>query len=428
MATAASVTNVKNIVLSDPERKFVVVSAPGKRFSGDTKVTDLLYAAYAEHNKNGNAAAILEEIKSRFVALSDELGVHIDWEEEFKSIADGIARSATDDFAASRGEYLSAVLMSKVLGFEFVDAAEIVKFRKDGSFDAMLTNDLVEKRLKHCETGVVIPGFYGRMPDRSIKTFSRGGSDFTGAIIARGVSADIYENWTDVDGFMVADPRIVSDPMLIGVLSYEELRELSYMGASVLHPDSVFPVQAEGIPINIRNTFAPEKPGTLILKDVATYQRPLVTGIAGRKGNTNITVSKAMMNDEVGFCRKVLSVIERYGLSVEHVPTGIDTMSIVISDVKSKRVDSEKLLNDIRGMVNPDSIEVSESMSLIAVVGHGMANTPGTAAKIFTALWKAGVNIRLIDQGSSELNIIIGVEDDDYNAAIAAIYGAFFKE
>ena len=428
MATAASVTNVKNIVLSDPERKFVVVSAPGKRFSGDTKVTDLLYAAYAEHNKNGNAAAILEEIKSRFVALSDELGVHIDLEEEFKSIADGIARSATDDFAASRGEYLSAVLMSKVLGFEFVDAAEIVKFRKDGSFDAMLTNDLVEKRLKHCETGVVIPGFYGRMPDRSIKTFSRGGSDFTGAIIARGVSADIYENWTDVDGFMVADPRIVSDPMLIGVLSYEELRELSYMGASVLHPDSVFPVQAEGIPINIRNTFAPEKPGTLILKDVATYQRPLVTGIAGRKGNTNITVSKAMMNDEVGFCRKVLSVIERYGLSVEHVPTGIDTMSIVISDVKSKRVDSEKLLNDIRGMVNPDSIEVSESMSLIAVVGHGMANTPGTAAKIFTALWKAGVNIRLIDQGSSELNIIIGVEDDDYNAAIAAIYGAFFKE
>ncbi len=428
MATAASVTNVKNIVLSDPERKFVVVSAPGKRFSGDTKVTDLLYAAYAEHNKNGNAAAILEEIKSRFVALSDELGVHIDWEEEFKSIADGIARSATDDFAASRGEYLSAVLMSKVLGFEFVDAAEIVKFRKDGSFDAMLTNDLVEKRLKHCETGVVIPGFYGRMPDRSIKTFSRGGSDFTGAIIARGVSADIYENWTDVDGFMVADPRIVSDPMLIGVLSYEELRELSYMGASVLHPDSVFPVQAEGIPINIRNTFAPEKPGTLILKDVAGYQRPLVTGIAGRKGNTNITVSKAMMNDEVGFCRKVLSVIERYGLSVEHVPTGIDTMSIVISDVKSKRVDSEKLLNDIRGMVNPDSIEVSESMSLIAVVGHGMANTPGTAAKIFTALWKAGVNIRLIDQGSSELNIIIGVEDDDYNAAIAAIYGAFFKE
>lgn len=427
MATAASVTNVKNIILSDPDRKFVVVSAPGKRFSGDTKVTDLLYAAYAEQQKNGDVIRLLDEIKSRFVTLATEMKVEIDWDSEFKTIYDGIARSATDDYAASRGEYLSAVLMAKVLDFDFVDAAELIKFRKDGSFDAMLTNDLVKKRLKHAEKGVVVPGFYGRLPDRTIKTFSRGGSDFTGAIIARGVAADIYENWTDVDGFMVTDPRIVSDPQLIDVLSYEELRELSYMGASVLHPDSVFPVQAGGIPINIRNTFAPEKPGTLILKDVSGYDRPLVTGIAGRKGNTNITVAKAMMNDEVGFCRKVLSVIERYGLSVEHVPTGIDTMSIVISDMRAKHVDGEKLLNDIRGMVNPDSIEVSESMSLIAVVGHGMANTPGTAAKIFTALWKAGVNIRLIDQGSSELNIIIGVEDDDYNAAIAAIYDAFFK-
>lgn len=426
MATAASITNIKNIIHSDPERKYIVVSAPGKRFSGDTKVTDLLYAAYAEQQKTGSAEAVLSEIKARFERLSEELHVHIDWDAEFEAIADGIARSSTDDFAASRGEYLSAVLISKVLDFEFVDAAELVKFRKDSSFDAMLTNDLVEKRLAHSERGVVIPGFYGRLPDRTIKTFSRGGSDFTGAIIARGVSASVYENWTDVDGFMVTDPRIVPEPRLIEVLSYEELRELSYMGASVLHPDSVFPVQAKGIPINIRNTFAPDKPGTLILKDVSGYSRPLVTGIAGRKGNTNITISKAMMNDEVGFCRKVLSVIERYGLSVEHVPTGIDTMSIVISDMRAKHVDGEKLLNDIRGMVNPDSIEVSESMSLIAVVGHGMANTPGTAAKIFTALWKAGVNIRLIDQGSSELNIIIGVEDDDYNAAIAAIYGAFF--
>lgn len=426
MATAASITNIKNIIHSDPERKYIVVSAPGKRFSGDTKVTDLLYAAYAEQQKTGSAEAVLSEIKARFERLSEELHVHIDWDAEFEAIADGIAHSSTDDFAASRGEYLSAVLISKVLDFEFVDAQELVKFRKDSSFDAMLTNDLVEKRLAHSERGVVIPGFYGRLPDRTIKTFSRGGSDFTGAIIARGVSASVYENWTDVDGFMVTDPRIVPEPRLIEVLSYEELRELSYMGASVLHPDSVFPVQAKGIPINIRNTFAPDKPGTLILKDVSGYSRPLVTGIAGRKGNTNITISKAMMNDEVGFCRKVLSVIERYGLSVEHVPTGIDTMSIVISDVRGKKIDSEKLLNDIRGMVNPDSVEVSESMSLIAVVGHGMANTPGTAAKIFTALWKAGVNIRLIDQGSSELNIIIGVEDDDYNAAIAAIYGAFF--
>ena len=264
------------------------------------------------------------------------------------------------------------------------------------------------------------------MPDRTIKTFTRGGSDFTGAIIARGVGAEIYENWTDVDGFMVTDPRIVSDPKIIEVLSYEELRELSYMGASVLHPDSVFPVQTDGIPINIRNTFAPEKKGTLILKDISGYERPLVTGIAGRKGNVNITIKKAMMNSEVGFCRKVLSVIERYGLNVEHVPTGIDTMSVVISDLKTKGVPADKLLDDIRLMVDPDHIEMTASMALIAVVGHGMANTKGTAAKIFNALYAAGVNVRMIDQGSSELNIIIGVEDDDYDRALKAIYGAFF--
>ena len=405
MATAGSVTNVKNIVGSDPERKYIIVSAPGKRFSGDTKVTDLLYAAYAEQKERGSCAETLAEIRQRFESLSEELGVEHDWKREFDEIASGIAASTT---------------------FEFIDAAEIIKFRADGSFDAHLTDDLVRKRCSHCASGMVIPGFYGRMPDRTIKTFTRGGSDFTGAIIARGVGAEIYENWTDVDGFMVTDPRIVSDPKLIEVLSYEELRELSYMGASVLHPDSVFPVQTDGIPINIRNTFAPEKKGTLILKDVSGYERPLVTGIAGRKGNVNITIKKAMMNSEVGFCRKVLSVIERYGLNVEHVPTGIDTMSVVISDLKTKGVPAEKLLDDIRLMVDPDHIEMTASMALIAVVGHGMANTKGTAAKIFNALYAAGVNVRMIDQGSSELNIIIGVEDDDYDRALKAIYGAFF--
>ena len=426
MATVKSVTQVKDIVLSDKERKYIVVSAPGKRFSGDTKVTDLLYAAYAEQKEKGNAAETLKEIKDRFVALSTELGVSHDWDAEFEKIAEGIAASSTADYAASRGEYLSAVLTAKVLGFEFIDSADIIKFRSDGTFDALLTNDLVKKRCMGNPEGVVIPGFYGRMPDKKIKTFTRGGSDFTGAIVARGVKADVYENWTDVDGFMVTDPRIVDDPRLIEVLSYEELRELSYMGASVLHPDSVFPVQSDGIPINIRNTFAPEKKGTYILKDTAGYPRPLVTGIAGRKGNTNITIKKAMMNGEIGFCRKVLSVIERYGLSVEHVPTGIDTMSVVISDIDPKGVSKAKIIEDIRGMVNPDHIDVSESMSLIAVVGHGMANTPGTAAKIFNALYLAGVNIRMIDQGSSELNIIVGVEDKDYDAATRAIYGAFF--
>lgn len=426
MATVNSVNAVKNIILSDPERKYIVVSAPGKRFSGDTKVTDLLYAAYAEQKEKGNADETLKEIKNRFETLSSELGITHDWDREFEEIASGIAAGTSADYAASRGEYLSAVLTAKVLGFEFLDAADVIKFKSDGTFDAVLTNDLVAQRCRGSASGVVIPGFYGRMPDKSIKTFTRGGSDFTGAIIARGVNADVYENWTDVDGFMITDPRIVDKPKLIDVLSYEELRELSYMGASVLHPDSVFPVQSDGIPINIRNTFAPEKKGTFILKDTSAYERPLVTGIAGRKGNTNITIKKAMMNGEIGFCRKVLSVMERYGLSVEHVPTGIDTMSVIVSDPGSKGVNEAKLIDDIRLMVNPDHIEVTSSMSLIAVVGHGMANTPGTAAKIFNALYRAGVNIRMIDQGSSELNIIVGVEDEDYAAALKAIYGAFF--
>ena len=307
-----------------------------------------------------------------------------------------------------------------------VDAGDIIKFKHDGTFDSELTNDLV-KKYKGYTKGVVIPGFYGRMPDKTIKTFTRGGSDFTGAIIARGVSAKVYENWTDVNGFLVTDPRLVDNPCHIEVLSYEELRELSYMGAGVLHPDSIFPVQIDKIPINIRNTFEPTHKGTLILSSTKGYDIPKVTGIAGRKGNTTISLKKAMMNGEIGFCRKVLSVLERHGLSVEHVPTGIDTMSIVLSEKGFKGLDENKLVDDIRGAVNPDHIEVTHSLALIAVVGHGMANSRGVAATIFNALYKAGVNVRMIDQGSSELNIIVGVEEKDYNTSIKAIYSAFFN-
>ncbi|HOB64475.1 MAG TPA: aspartate kinase, partial [Clostridia bacterium] len=301
----------------------------------------------------------------------------------------------------------------------------IIKFKFDGTFDAETTNDLV-KALKDIEGGVVIPGFYGRMPDKSIKTFSRGGSDVTGAIIARGVDAEIYENWTDVNGFMVTDPTVVKNPRQMSVLSYEELRELSYMGAGVLHPESIFPLKGNGIPINIRNTFEPENPGTLILPDTSGCPRAsIVTGIAGRKGNTTISLKKAMMNTELGFGRKVLSVLERYGISFEHMPTGIDTMSIVIADKVLNGIEQD-VLDDIKGKVNPDSIEVLHNLALIAVVGHGMANQIGTAAKIFTALFESGVNVRMIDQGSSEMNIIIGVEEKDYEKAIQAIYYAFF--
>lgn len=425
MATTQSILQVKSIIDRDPERKFIVVSAPGKRFSNDVKITDMLYAAYDEKVAFGTCKSSMKVIRERFLGLCEELGLDIDMNKYLDEVEEGIMNSTSSDYAASRGEYLSAIVVSAVLGFKMIDAGDIIKFNNNGIFDAELTNDLVKKYADYTD-GIVIPGFYGRMPDKTIKTFTRGGSDFTGAIIARGIGARIYENWTDVNGFMVTDPRIVENPKHISVLSYEELRELSYMGAGVLHPDSIFPVQIDNIPINIRNTFDPENEGTMIMDNTAGYVLPVVTGIAGRKGNTTILIKKAMMNGELGFCRKVLTVLERHGISVEHIPTGIDTMGIVLSDAGLKNADEEKIISDIRGMVNPDFIKISHSLALIAVVGHGMVNQLGTAAKIFTALYEAGVNIRMIDQGSSELNIIVGVEEKDYNASIRAIYNAFF--
>lgn len=425
MATTQSILQVKSIIDRDPERKFIVVSAPGKRFSNDVKITDMLYAAYDEKVAFGTCKSSMKVIRERFLGLCEELGLDIDMNKYLDEVEEGIMNSTSSDYAASRGEYLSAIVVSAVLGFKMIDAGDIIKFNNNGIFDAELTNDLVKKYADYTD-GIVIPGFYGRMPDKTIKTFTRGGSDFTGAIIARGIGARIYENWTDVNGFMVTDPRIVENPKHISVLSYEELRELSYMGAGVLHPDSIFPVQIDNIPINIRNTFDPENEGTTIMDNTEGYVLPVVTGIAGRKGNTTILIKKAMMNGELGFCRKVLTVLERHGISVEHIPTGIDTMGIVLSDAGLKNADEEKIISDIRGMVNPDFIKISHSLALIAVVGHGMVNQLGTAAKIFTALYEAGVNIRMIDQGSSELNIIVGVEEKDYNASIKAIYNAFF--
>ncbi|MBQ8178084.1 MAG: aspartate kinase [Clostridia bacterium] len=426
MASAQSILNVKSIIESDSERKYVVVSAPGKRFSSDIKITDMLYGAYEEKVETGSCRYKMAIIRERFVNLAKDLNLDIDMNKYIDEVEENILKSTSPDYAASRGEYLSAVIMSAVLGYDMVDAGDVIKFKHDGTFDSELTNDLVSK-YKGTSKGIVFPGFYGRMPDKSIKTFTRGGSDFTGAIIARGVKAKVYENWTDVNGFLVTDPRLVDNPCHIEVLSYEELRELSYMGAGVLHPDSIFPVQIDKIPINIRNTFEPNHKGTFILHSTQGYNIPKVTGIAGRKGNTTISLKKAMMNSEIGFCRKVLSVLERNGLSVEHVPTGIDTMSIVLSDKGFKGLDENKLVDDIRGAVNPDHIEVTHSLALIAVVGHGMANSRGVAATLFTALYKAGVNVRMIDQGSSELNIIVGVEEKDYNASIKAIYNAFFN-
>jgi aspartate kinase len=424
MATAAAINKVKNIVLSDPERKFVVVSAPGKRFKGDAKITDLLYAAHKESAEVGSPASAISEIRRRFSELIKDLNLALDIGPYIDEIERNITNGHSADYAASRGEYLSAVIFARFIGGEFIDAGDIIKFRLDGSFDPESTNDLVAE-IKEREGITVIPGFYGRTPDKSIKTFTRGGSDVTGAIIARGVKASVYENWTDVNGFMVTDPQIVKDAKQMSVLSYEELRELSYMGASVLHPDSIFPVRENGIPINIRNTFEPDNPGTLILKDVSSYTRPIITGVSGRKHNTTLTIKKSMLNAELGFVRKVLSVIERNGVSIEHIPTGIDAVSIIITDTELDGHE-QKIVEEIRGKVNPDSIEVIRNLALIAVVGHGMARTPGIAAKVFDALAKHNVNVRMMDQGSSELNIIIGVEDADYETSIKAIYEAFF--
>jgi aspartate kinase len=429
MADKTAMERVKNIISSDKSRRFVIVSAPGKRFSGDMKVTDLLYACFEEKQVSGVCTKNFSKIRSRFVEIVDDLKIDLDINKYLDEIEKGIIESTTSDYSASRGEYLSALIMSKVLGFEFVDAADIIKFNDKGVFDSEYTNDCVSKTLS-ISKGAVIPGFYGTMPSGEIKTFTRGGSDFTGAIIARGVSADIYENWTDVDGFMTIDPRIISSPRLIKLLSFAELRELSYMGASVLHPESTFPLQDTNIPINIKNTFNPTAEGTLIVKDcnkIDPENRPIITGIAGRKGFTSILIKKAMMNNEIGFCRKILSVLEHQGVSLEHMPSGIDTMSLVIADNQLKNGMEYTLVENIRGKVNPDLIYVSKGLSLIAVVGHGMSNNIGTSAKIFSALAKANINIIMIDQGSSEMNIIIGVESIHMEEAIAAIYHSYFN-
>ncbi len=425
MADKTAIARVKNIVNSDPSRRFIVVSAPGKRFPSDEKITDLLYACFEEKSVSGNCNAFFSKIRERFISLVDELEIDLDIIPYLDEIENRIIESDTPDYAASRGEYLSALVMSRVLGMEFIDSAELVKFTAKGIFDSEYTNDLVSKRLS-IENGAVIPGFYGSLPDGRIKTFTRGGSDFTGAIIARGVEADVYENWTDVDGFMTADPRIVDSPRIIDYLTYDELRELSYMGASVLHPESTFPIQATSIPINIRNTFCPEKKGTFITKDIPKNFERIITGIAGHKGFTTIFIKKALMNTELGFCRKILSVLEYYGVNLEHMPTGIDTMSLIIPDTNLKNGLEFEILEKIRGKVNPDIIYVYKNIALIAVVGHGMSHQTGTAAKVFTALANANINVKMIDQGSSEINIIIGVNADDMNRAISAIYHAFF--
>ena len=425
LCNAENFTKVKNIILADKARKYVVPSAPGKRFPGDEKITDLLYLCYAKNSNGLSFDDTYEQISERYVGIEKELGLKTNISLELAAIKKNILSGASEDYIASRGEYLSGLLLADYLGFDFYDAAELVSFHADGTYDDETTQKWTQKLAE--TQNVVVPGFYGRKRDGSIKTFSRGGSDITGAIVARAVQADVYENWTDVSGFLMADPRIVENPKVISVVTYSELRELSYMGATVLHEDSIFPVRRAQIPINVRNTNRPEDEGTMVIPDafLKYYKREgVLTGVAGRKGFTVITVYKDNMHNEVGFGYRLLRVLDRYNISFEHVPSGFDTMSLVIQETKLKE-HLEQVLREIQRDCEPQSIEVHSNMALVATVGKGMIRSLGVAARLFGSLYEAGVNVRMIDQGSSEMNIIVGIENDDLNTAVKAIYHAF---
>ena len=426
LADAEHFRQVAAIIKADPARRYVVPSAPGKRFKDDIKVTDMLYGCYEKIRNHESIDELYEQVKARYNGIIEELGLNFDISGELEYVKNAMLHSAGRDYAASRGEYLNGLILSKYLGYSFIDAENVIFFKENGAFDEEKTNKVLAEELTQYERAV-IPGFYGVMPNGTIKTFSRGGSDITGSIVARAAEADLYENWTDVSGFMMADPRIIDDPCAIETITYRELRELSYMGATVLHEDAIFPVRYAKIPINIRNTNAPRDAGTMIVAETSDFDtEKVITGVAGKKGFSVITIEKDMMNSEVGFGRKVLEVLEDNDISFEHLPSGIDNMSIVVSTacIKGRR---DKLVSSIRRAVRPDSVTVEDGLALIAVVGRAMVKAKGTAARAFDAISNAGVNIRMIDQGSSEISIIVGVEEHDFDKALKAIYDEFVK-
>ncbi len=424
LADAEQFKKVIDIIRAEPERRYVVPSAPGKRFSGDEKVTDLLYECYEMATLGKPIDEFFEKIASRYRDIVSGLGLDIDLDREFATIKNAMVHKAGRDYAASRGEYLNGKVLACALGFDFIDAADVIFFAENGTLDAERTNSMLHDVLSR-HYNAVIPGFYGAMPNDTIRTFSRGGSDITGSIVARAANADLYENWTDVSGFLMADPRIIENPRVMHTITYTELRELSYMGATVLHEDSIFPVRFAGIPINIRNTNRPQDHGTMIVSTPPVDDDcGIITGIAGKRGFAVLTVEKDMMNSELGFGRRVLEVLEKQKISFEHLPSGIDTMSVVIND-RDLRDHKEAILNNICNLVNPETVVVEEGIALLAVVGRGMKNEKGVAARIFTAIANADISIRIIDQGSSELNIIIGVAENDLPRAMQAIYREF---
>ncbi len=426
LADAGQFAKVKSILALDPARRYVVPSAPGRRFKEDEKVTDLLYRCHELAAKGEDYQETFDKIAARYMDIAEELGLSLDLGAVLDEVDERIGAGASADWCASRGEYLGGMLLADYLGWRFFDPAKGILFDETGRFDAERTQVVLSEALADGEP-TVVPGFFGSKPNGEVHTFSRGGSDVTGAIVARAVGADMYENWTDVSGFLMADPRVVENPREIRSITYKELRELSYMGASVLHEDAMFPVHKAGIPTNIRNTNLPEHPGTLISLDMPEETDvPTITGIAGHKGFSVIFVEKAMMNSELGFGRKVLSVLEECGISFEHLPTGIDTMSVVVAQ-DALAPHREQVVHRIMEVVEPDTLTIHDDMSLIATVGRGMVHNCGTAARLFASMSRAGINVRMIDQGSSELSIIVGVDDKDFESTIRAIYHEFVK-
>ncbi len=426
LADAEQFKKVAAIIKSDETRRFVVASAPGKRYGEDIKVTDMLYSCYKLVKENKDIDEAFKLIEDRYNGIIKDLGLDFWLQPEFDRIKNAIVHHAGRDYIASRGEYLNSMILAKYLGYAFVDAEDGIFFTENGELDTEKTNEELTKILKE-HTHAVVPGFYGVMPNGTIKTFSRGGSDITGSIVARAISADIYENWTDVSGMLMADPRCVKNPKVINTITYRELRELSYMGATVMHEDAIFPVREKGIPINIRNTNRPEDAGTMIVSTVDSNKvDTVITGIAGKKGFSVIAIEKDMMNSEIGFGRKVLEVLENQKICFEHLPSGIDTMSVVVNDNDFLPV-KETVIADIQKKTKPDNITIYNGIALVAVVGRGMAGSKGTASRLFKAIANSNINIRMIDQGSSELNIIVGVAEEDYVATLEAIYNEFVK-
>lgn len=423
LANAEQFEKVKNIILSNKARKFVIPSAPGKRNSKDSKITDLLYLCHAHINMGISLDDVFNHIKDRYTNIVSDLNLDIDISNYLNTIKEDIENGASSDYAASRGEYLNAIILSNYLGFKFVDAKDVIKFNSDGYFNYNETLKLLNETLSKYDNAV-IPGFYGSDENGNIVTFSRGGSDVTGSLVAASLNADLYENWTDVSGFLMADPRIISNPKPISTITYAELRELSYMGASVLHEEAIFPVKKAGIPINIKNTNKPEDKGTFIIEKLLADTVYPITGIAGKKNFTVISIAKALMNSELGFCRKILSILEQHSISFENMPSSIDTVCLVISDSQLKNKTS-LIVEEIKRTCNPDSVEIHPNMALIAIVGNNIAKKKGVTAKIFNSLLESDIDIRMIDQGSSDINILIGVENDNFEESILALYNTF---